>query len=229
MQYTSGMFRCHTCGGKVAALAAPALKSLVGSDCTPVTGELCIGVCEACGLVQKEISAAWSDLCKKIYGNYRIYHQADGEEQKARGVAGGELKARSELVAGFLSTARTWPNNGAALDIGCGNGPFLRAMNKVFPGWSLTGTDLNNRFRDRIESIGPRVSFRRSEDLSVAGDTYDVVSLNHCIEHIPAPAHYLADAKRYINNTGLLLIEVPDAELNPFDLVVADHCSTFPR
>src|SRR5882757_1061413 len=86
-------FRCHTCGGDVPELVAPALKSLVGSDCTPVTGDVRIGVCEACGLLQKEISPAWSDLCAKIYGNYRIYNQADGQEQKARGVDGGELLA----------------------------------------------------------------------------------------------------------------------------------------
>ena len=35
--------------------------------------------------------------------------------------------------------------------------------------------------------------------------------------------------RRHIEATGLLLIEVPDAELNPFDIVVADHASHFSK
>jgi hypothetical protein len=223
------LFCCHACGGQVVELAAPALRSLVGSDCTPAKGDVRIGVCGACGLLQKKISPAWSDLCARIYGNYRIYHQADGQEQKARSSEGGELKPRSELIAAFLSNAIKLPNNGAALDIGSGNGPFVRAMNKLLPGWSLTGSDVYDTFKEEIKKIGPHVSFRLTEELVTAGDTYDIVSLIHSIEHIPAPADYLADTKRYIKKTGVLLIEVPDAELNPFDLVVADHSSHFSK
>ena len=32
-------FRCHACASEVPVIAAPALQALVGSDCTPVTGE----------------------------------------------------------------------------------------------------------------------------------------------------------------------------------------------
>jgi SAM-dependent methyltransferase len=223
------IFACHSCGGCVPGLTAPALKSLVGSDCTPASGEVRIGVCEACGLLQKEISPAWSDLCAKIYGSYQIYHQGAGQEQKARGTGGGQLRPRSDLLAGYLATARTLPRAGSALDIGSGNGPFLRAMAKVFPEWSLTGADLSDRFRKVIEGIGPKVSFRLTEDLSASDATYHVVSLIHSIEHIPAPADYLAKTKRHIKETGVLLIQVPDAELNPFDLVVADHASHFSK
>src|SRR4029077_10515079 len=89
-------FRCHACGGAVPVIEAPALRSLVGSDCTPVSGEVRVGVCPACGLLQKEISEGWSRLCTQIYANYRIYHQAAGHEQKARGAEGGEFGPRSE-------------------------------------------------------------------------------------------------------------------------------------
>jgi 2-polyprenyl-3-methyl-5-hydroxy-6-metoxy-1,4-benzoquinol methylase len=202
---------------------------LVGSDCTPASGDLRIGVCESCGLVQKEISSAWSELCAKIYGNFQIYHQGGGQEQKARGTDGGQLKPRSELIASFLSGMIPMAGAGSALDIGCGNGPFLRAMNKVFSEWSLTGSDLSDQFRAEIESISPKVSYRLSRDLATSDKTYDVVSLIHSIEHIPAPADFLANAKRHLKKTGVLLIQVPDAELNPFDLVVADHASHFSK
>jgi SAM-dependent methyltransferase len=220
-------FGCHACGGEVPELKARALKSIVGSDCTPAVGNVRIGVCQACGLLQKDISPAWSELCAKIYGSYRIYHQGAGQEQKARGTDGGQLKPRSELIADFLYNTRKLPSAGSALDIGSGNGPFLRAMQNRFSGWSLTGADVTDRFRKQIETIGPNVSFQLTKELLASTDSFDVVSLVHCIEHIPAPADYLGRVKPHIARDGVLLIQVPDAELNPFDLVVADHSSHF--
>ena len=105
----TSIFRCHACGGAVPELKARAFTSLVGSDCTPASGNVRIGVCQACGLLQKDISPAWSELCAKIYGSYRIYHQGAGQEQKARGTDGGELKPRSELIAEFLCNTRKLP------------------------------------------------------------------------------------------------------------------------
>jgi hypothetical protein len=102
-------------------------------------------------------------------------------------------------------------------------------MGKTFPGWRLTGSDLNETFREHILAIGPRASFQNRHQLEAGTDIFDVVSLVHCIEHIPAPVEYLAAVRRYIKAAGLLLIEVPDAELNPFDMVVADHASHFSK
>ncbi len=91
----------------------------------------------------------------------------------------------------------------------------------------MTGTDLNETFRDQITGLGPQVNFKTENELERGGETFDLVSLIHCIEHIPNPSQYLRSARRYISPMGVLLIEVPDAELNPFDLVVADHASHF--
>ena len=199
----TNIFRCHACGGEVPELKARAFTSIVGSDCTPAVGSVRVGACQACGLLQKEISPAWSELCAKIYGSYRIYHQGAGQEQKARGTDGGQLKPRSELIADFLCNARKLPQAGSALDIGSGNGPFLRAMQKSLPGWSLTGADVTDRFRKQIETIGPNVSFRLTDELLASTDGFDVVSLVHCIEHIPAPADYLGCVKPHIAKDGV--------------------------
>jgi len=222
-----GKFRCHACGGMVEALAAPALQSLASSDCMPVKGDIRVGACGNCGLLQKEISPAWRALCNEIYGSYQVYHQAAGREQKAMGHATGEFKARSDLIADFLKRSHQLSRNGSLLDIGCGNGPFLRSMSRSFPEWTLVGADINDTYRDQILSISPRATFKKTVELASSRDRYDLVALIHCIEHIPEPVQYLAEAKRYIKPGGQLLIQVPDAELNPFDLVVADHASHF--
>lgn len=220
-------FRCHACGGTVEALAAPALQSLASSDCTPVQGDIRVGVCRNCGLLQKETSLAWRALCSKVYGNYQIYHQAAGREQKVLGRDTGAFRPRSDLIADFLRNSCDLPRSGSLLDIGCGNGPFLRSMSQSFPEWKLVGADINDTYRDQILSISPLAAFKRTDELARSQERYDLVALIHCIEHIPGPVQYLTEAKRYIKAGGQLLIQVPDAELNPFDLVVADHASHF--
>ncbi len=224
-----GSFPCHACGDRASELAAPALEFLVGSDCTPATGDVQVGVCRACGLLQKNNSREWQALCSKIYGDYRVYHQAAGKEQKARGITDGQLAPRSELIANFLRRAGKLPQPASILDIGCGNGPFLRAINSIFPDWRITGSDINESFRKDILAIGPRAAFKNDRELKSGTEKFDVVSLIHCVEHISAPVAYLAEARRHLQSTGLLLIEVPDAEVNPFDLVVADHASHFSK
>jgi hypothetical protein len=102
-------------------------------------------------------------------------------------------------------------------------------MIRCFPGWRVTGSDLNESFREQIVALGRQVSFRNQEELEHGNETFDVVSLIHCLEHIRNPSQYLERARRYIGPIGILLIEVPDAELNPFDLVVADHASHFSK
>jgi SAM-dependent methyltransferase len=194
-----------------------------------VSGDVPIGTCPSCGLLQKDTGGAWQELCRRIYGNYQIYHQAGGTEQKARGSGGPQLLPRSELIARYVSKSVALPTHGSALDIGCGNGAFLQGVLKCFAGWRVIGTDLNETFREQIVGLGPQVGFKSQKELDHGRETFDVVSLIHCIEHIPNPSQYLRSARRYINPTGILLIEVPDAELNPFDLVVADHASHFSK
>jgi SAM-dependent methyltransferase len=113
------------------------------------------------------------------------------------------------------------------LDIGCGNGAFLRSIHALFPEWTVVGVDINDTYRDQILSMGPRAAFKGTDELAASRDRYGMVVLIHCLEHIPDPVTYLAGARRYIEPGGRLLIQVPDAELNPFDLVVADHASHF--
>ena len=185
-------FNCHACGNEVTALPSPALQFLVGSDCTPVTGNIRVGACPTCGLMQKEISPDWAKLCEQIYGNYRIYHQAAGNEQKARDNSTGEFKPRSELIAGYLHSTLTLPDAGSVLDIGSGNGAYLRAMSKIFPRWTVTGTDLNDTFREEICAICSRAAFLNSGELATSSASFDIVSLIHCLEHIPSPVAYLS-------------------------------------
>ena len=49
----------------------------------------------------------------------------------------------------------------------------------------------------------------------------------HSLEHVNAPAETLSKLLRLLSDSGQLLIEVPDCEATPYDLVIADHLTHF--
>jgi hypothetical protein len=51
----------------------------------------------------------------------------------------------------------------------------------------------------------------------------------HVLEHIPSPQEFLIALRDKLAPRGTLLIQVPDQAQNPFDLLIADHCSHFSR
>src|SRR5262249_3191149 len=101
--------------------------------------------------------------------------------------------------------------------------------NKIFSSWHIVGSDINEGFRKDIVTISSGAAFWNETELKSSNENFDVVSLIHCIEHIASPVTYLDELRRYLKPAGLMLIEVPDAEINPFDLVVADHASHFSK
>lgn len=221
--------QCHDCKATIEPARVHSAERFVASDCQPVRGLLQMAACPTCGLVQKADTPAWQELCGRIYSDYRIYHQSAGKEQMARGVRNGTFAPRSDLLTEFLREAGTLPSQGTVLDIGCGNGGFLKAFNKGMAGWKIVGAELNETFRDDIHAIADGARFISSRDIDAITDRFELVTLIHCLEHIPAPTAYLQSIRRLLPPGGTLLVQVPDAELNPFDLMIADHASHYSK
>src|SRR5262249_1802425 len=49
----------------------------------------------------------------------------------------------------------------------------------------------------------------------------------HVLEHVPEPIDFLNKIAQLLEPGGRIFIEVPNLAENPFDLLVADHCSHF--
>ena len=56
---------------------------------------------------------------------------------------------------------------------------------------------------------------------------FDLIVLWHTLEHVPEPASMLRSFHQWLKPGGQVLIQVPDAERNPYDLGVVDHVSHF--
>lgn len=218
---------CHHCGSVDLRIAAGyELVARVSSDCKPWPPGGILALCQACGLVQTVVNPQWQFESDQIYSGYTIYHQSGGMEQAVFDRASGVGQARSDAILNSLRSHVEVPAKGRWLDIGCGNGALLRACSRALPAWALCGSEVNDKYRDVVESI-PGVERLFTDPIEKISGSFDVISLVHVIEHIPCPSTFLSALAGKLNPGGLLLLEVPDCRENFFMLVVTDHCSHF--
>lgn len=98
---------------------------------------------------------------------------------------------------------------GRMLDIGCGNGRFLRKMAAL--GWSCEGVDFSETAVSLCRAAGLNV--HRGDLLSAGldGASFDLVTARHVIEHVPDPAAFVREAARILKPAGRLLIQTPNS------------------
>jgi 2-polyprenyl-3-methyl-5-hydroxy-6-metoxy-1,4-benzoquinol methylase len=99
---------------------------------------------------------------------------------------------------------------GRLLDVGCGNGEFIRQMRSY--GWNVSGVDLD----------AAAVAYGRSRGLNIYQGTiselpetaqYEVIALTHVIEHVPDPTAMLREcAKRLRPGAGRVVISTPNLD-----------------
>lgn len=219
--------RCHNCNAAPLKLARGYERFWrVTSDCKPWPAGGQMGLCPFCGLVQAVTDAKWAEESRQIYSSYDIYYQSGGIEQTVFDPVTGRGRARSDaIVEGLMRTARL-ANTGRLLDIGCGNGAFLSACSHSLPGWNFCGSEFDMRHRAAVQAIRG-VERLYSGSLAEIPGEFDVISLIHVLEHIPAPTALLKQVATKLKPDGWLVVEVPDCRINPFMLLVADHSSHF--
>jgi 2-polyprenyl-3-methyl-5-hydroxy-6-metoxy-1,4-benzoquinol methylase len=209
-------------------LEFPAFRAFrrITSDCRPwpAGGRLC--GCPSCGSVQKIVDDAWNREVAELYAGYAIYDQAAGAEQAVFDQATGAAMSRSTRLLAALRGEVELPVTGRMLDVGCGNGAMLRAFSQAMPGWSLAGTELGDKYRGTIESIAGVERLYTCQPWEVPGE-FDAISMIHVLEHIPHPEAYLKQLVTKLRPGGMLIVELPHHVANPFELLIADHCTHF--
>lgn len=183
-------------------------------------------LCRACAQVQKSPSPKWREEVARIYADYALYPQGEGAEQAVFDGA-GQATSRSEAIVTGLHTVTDLPSRGSLLDIGCGNGAFLTAFSRHHPEWDLHGNELDTRNLSVLEAI-PGFSELHTGEVSEISGAFNLVSLIHVLEHIETPSTFLAQVRQCLLAPGArLLVQVPDWQRNPFDLLIADHLLHF--
>jgi SAM-dependent methyltransferase len=200
----------------------------VTSDCKPFPAGGRLTVCKRCGAVQKPADTRWREEAASIYHDYDIYFQSGGVEQSVFDPANGARRLRSQALIEQLDALRPLRATGNVLDVGCGKGTFLSVFSRFRPRWRLSGYELSRTNEPTLARIP---SFERlyTGALSKLPVDFDLIALVHSLEHFEAPLEGLRELAPKLAADGTIVVQVPEAEATPFDLLIADHASHFTR
>lgn len=190
-----------------------------------------------CGLLWDDPMPVAEDI-GKLYETYYTHsantHDLGGQAQGFRGqlknsilsIAYGYRNRKVSipwLVAGFvLSKIRfmkdrigrsiVWQDASRAghlLDIGCGNGDYLLLMRNL--GWEVRGIEPDpNAARVGREKYGLDITAGLINEVDLPENYFDVVTLNHVIEHLHDPLETLQAVRRLLKKGGRIVLVTPN-------------------
>ena len=100
---------------------------------------------------------------------------------------------------------------GNLLDVGCGNGAFLRFANQA--GWTCSGVEPDAAAAAVAQSQGATILGSHLADLRGRFEAhFDVITLSHVIEHVHNPEECLKDCWSMLKPGGFLWIETPNID-----------------
>ncbi len=157
--------------------------------------------CAVCGLVFLNPQPDPKELLR-YYG--RDYYGGGGQKF-GRGI---------EALRLFFALSRVYrlkrylPRVGRALDIGCGQGAFLRLLRRE--GWEVQGTELAEEPACRARQAGIPVLLGEIQEGQFGEGSLDLVTLWHVIEHLRDPAGMLQRISLMVGRKGLVALSTPN-------------------
>lgn len=131
----------------------------------------------------------------------------------------GPIGSFGRFVAGLLARVRPlrtigeravfWLEpleGGRLLDVGCGAGELLVRMRDL--GWECHGVELDTQAARVARAASGSLVFEQLE--RVEAGAYDVVVLDHVLEHLADPASTLAGCRRALRPGGRLVLATPN-------------------
>lgn len=107
-------------------------------------------------------------------------------------------------------TAPAFIKHGRLLDVGCGNGRFLRTMQTL--GWDVSGVEFSDDGIRVCRKANLPVHHGDLQSADFPDAHFDVITVRHVIEHIPEPQSFARELSRILKPGGQLLMETPNSQ-----------------
>lgn len=168
-------------------------------------GSFALHACDACGAGFVAPTPPPATLAR-LYGDEFFSKQA---RRGALANLFGRMEDRLFARRARLILRRVQRGGRAILDVGCGNGKFLRAMRAA--GWRVCGIEPSPAGAARARSDhGLEILCRNVLDVEFPERRFDVITLWHVLEHVSEPAAYLRHVARWLAPDGRLVVAVPN-------------------
>ncbi|MBT5471317.1 MAG: class I SAM-dependent methyltransferase [Nitrospina sp.] len=187
-------------------------------------------VCSLCGKESQKV------VFENVYKNNQAYdvieclscqvwftHPIPSTEELSKLYSTGNYRAKTgkrfipilEKIIHFLTMRKRnrikkYMAGGRILDIGCGRGLFLNLMKK--DGWLVAGQEFDEKSASyAVDNYGIDVHTGSLQG-KFESESFDVVNINHVLEHLENPEKIIAECNRILKRGGLLVIAVPNID-----------------
>ncbi len=193
----------------------------VTSDSRIVNKGILLYKCESCSLIQKNAN---EEDQKDYFDDFISHSLSDGEEQIK--FIDNIPYPRSELIINSLR--KYLKKEGSLIDIGTGNGSFIKSFKKNYPEYNFFAQDIQNNSSNLIYNLIIKDNFFLS-DINQINQKFDLISLIHVLGHIPNIKSFLQDLRGLSKKDSKIIIQTPDLETSFFDIVIIDQISHFSK
>jgi 2-polyprenyl-3-methyl-5-hydroxy-6-metoxy-1,4-benzoquinol methylase len=154
--------------------------------------------CTGCDLQFQELYPDLEEVGKDLYSDK--YFEPATEQHESRERIFHELLTQMEGMLG---------RKGRLLDVGAGEGTLLEVAARR--GWEAAGTEIAPvMIRRLVETQGLTVHRGMLEDIPLEPESFDVIVMNHVLEHVENPRTTLAKVFELLSSDGIARIEVPN-------------------
>jgi len=204
---------CPLCGADVRTLLYRNARQSSGLGEIPVY----VVQCDACGFLytapRPDQAARDTYYAGSALASGQVYR-----DESAAGLFPRLYAQRADFLAGVLGKRR----GGSLLDVGCGNGGFLRALAAAgLVDWQLRGLEPSQHAVATCCSHGLDVVCGGVGYDAYAPGSFDAITMISVLEHLPDPLASLHWCRRLLKPDGVLFLEVPD-NLQP-ELSLTSH------
>jgi SAM-dependent methyltransferase len=98
---------------------------------------------------------------------------------------------------------------GRMLDVGCGDGSIVKLAQDL--GWHAEGVDVDPEAVKKARRKGLTVRQGKIERQGYPADSFDLVLMNHVIEHVHDPLGTLTEIRRVLRPGGVAVVTTPNA------------------
>lgn len=171
--------------------------------------------CESCNHVFCDPQPTWEEVAP-FYGQGTFYEVQNAANRF-------DFEAVEQLIALRYDDATKRFNHvpvhsgGRYLDVGSGGGLMVAAMQRL--GMEAEGVELRADAVAYCRAAGLNVRCGNLPDAQFPPDTFDCMSLNHVLEHVPDPIDLLIECRRVLKPGGELVVGVPNYRSLLFQIV----------
>lgn len=208
---------CLICGGRLSIIAENLSAASSRAD---ALYRFALFECSLCGHVQKDIGPEYQAHLDEVY---RVAYTLPGGGRK-NNISNGTVVSREKTLARTLGSL-LGTKEGSVLDVGTGMGYLLAAFAEELPRFEVAGYDLNDEKEESIRANGATDFY--SGSLENIPKKFDLITLNHVLEHLTDPVTVLKQASALLKPGGYLAVIVPCFQFVYTDFFFLEHCSHF--